>query len=86
VHTGISERLHAEIASARWRQNRAAYYLPELKATIGFYWWNKDFWRESEPNRFCVWVDGQKDRLALASLKDIMEKTNSSVPKASRDE
>jgi len=42
--------------------------------------------RTIEPNRFCIWVDGQKEWQALASLDQIVERTNSSVSKASRDE
>lgn len=81
----ILERLHVTKTVDYWQKERAAYYVPELKTTIGFYWWQKDFWREPEPNRFCVWVDGQKDRQALASLDEIVKNTNSSVPEDSRD-
>ncbi|HTZ97641.1 MAG TPA: hypothetical protein VMB18_14665 [Terriglobales bacterium] len=81
--TEILSRLPIKKSVDYWQKERAAYYLPELKAIVGFYWWQKDFWREPYPNQFCVWKDGEKQPRPIVSpdnhpitLGEIIRNTN----------
>jgi hypothetical protein len=59
-----------------WQDYRAACYVPELSATIGFYWWQNDFWHEPKPNQFCVWKDGEKEPIPMReSLEEVVQNT-----------
>ncbi len=62
-----------------WKGDRAAYWLPNEEATVGFYWWEK--WRDpSHENTLCViQYKPEKRRMPTASLQEIV--TASAVAK-----
>jgi hypothetical protein len=60
----------------RWKYWCAAYYVPELAATIGFYWWRGPSWREPKPNHFCILKEGEKEPIPIGeSLEDVVRNT-----------
>jgi len=64
-------------ARSDWHDLCAAYYIEELSATIGFWWWrHQNFRNEPQPNQFCVWRNGDKQSMPLASLEEIVRSTD----------
>ncbi len=62
-----------------WNKDRAAYYLPDLHLTVGFYWWYQKGWWErvkGQENMLVVWKDGEKDWRPIASLEQIIRESN----------
>ncbi len=55
-----------------WRKDRAAYWLPNERATVGFYWWEN--WGDpSSENTLLVLRDKpDKKRIPIASLQEIV--------------
>jgi hypothetical protein len=55
-----------------WKADRAAYWLPNEEATVGFYWWQK--WEDpsSEDTLLVVKRKPQEKRIPIASLQEVV--------------
>jgi hypothetical protein len=58
-----------------WNADRAAYWLPDRRATVGFWWW-KRFGDPVCQNALMVWRDGKPEGRLVWSLQEIIEKAN----------
>lgn len=55
-----------------WKADRAAYWLPNEEATVGFYWWQKWEDQSSEDTLLVVKYKPQEKRIRIASLQEVV--------------
>jgi hypothetical protein len=58
-----------------WYAQCVAYWLPERKVTVGFWWW-KRFGDPDRQNALIVWRDGKPEGRLVSSLQEVIEKAN----------
>ena len=55
-----------------WRDSRASYWIPELKAGVGFWWWQGDWNASSTNNVLAVLRQGEAIPRPVRSLKEVI--------------
>jgi hypothetical protein len=63
--------------NSNWRADRAAYWLPERRATVGFWWWKR--WGDANgENALVVWKDGKPAGRIVSTFQEVVANANRS--------